>query len=158
MADVLYAQTTTASAVPVASSPMSMITSFAPFIVIMGLFYFLMIRPQSAERKKKEAALNAIQRGDRVLTRGGIYGTVADIKENILVLKVSENAKIEVEKSYVESVIKERFKNASQAALLTKSGFFCFILSLLLYVHLKAVPVGHPNPYFFASFLAKYFR
>jgi preprotein translocase subunit YajC len=106
MADVLYAQTTTASAVPVASSPMSMITSFAPFIVIMGLFYFLMIRPQSAERKKKEEALTAIQRGDRVLTRGGIYGTVADIKENILVLKVSENAKIEVEKSYVESVIK----------------------------------------------------
>ncbi len=106
MADVLYAQTITASAAPVANSPMSMITSFAPFIVIMGLFYFLMIRPQSAERKKKEEQLNAIQRGDRVLTRGGIYGTVADIKENILILKVSENAKIEVEKSYIENVIK----------------------------------------------------
>jgi len=106
MADVLYAQTTTASAVPVASSPMSMITSFAPFIVIMGLFYFLMIRPQSAERKKKEEELKGIQRGDRIRTTGGIYGTVADIKDNILIVKISENTKIELEKSFVESVIK----------------------------------------------------
>jgi preprotein translocase subunit YajC len=100
MADVLYAQTTTASAASVASSPLSMVTSFAPFIIIMGLFYFLMIAPQNKERKKKEEQLNAVQRGDRVLTRGGIYGTVADIKENILILKISENVKIEIEKTY----------------------------------------------------------
>jgi preprotein translocase subunit YajC len=106
MADVLYAQTTTAAAAPVASSPLSMVTSFAPFIVIMGLFYFLMIAPQNKERKKKEESLNAIQRGDRIRTTGGIYGTVADIKENILIVKISENTKIELEKSFVESVIK----------------------------------------------------
>ena len=50
----------------------------------MILFYFLMIYPQNKERKKKEEALNAIQRGDRILTRGGVYGTVADIKEQVL--------------------------------------------------------------------------
>src|ERR1700677_2162257 len=106
MADVLYAQTTAAASAPPPSSPMSMITSFAPFIVIMGLFYFLMIRPQNTERKKKEESLNAIQRGDRIRTTGGIYGTVADIKDNILIVKISENTKIELEKSFVESVIK----------------------------------------------------
>jgi preprotein translocase subunit YajC len=106
MADVLYAQTTTASAAPAASSPLAMVTSFAPFIIIMGLFYFLMIAPQNKERKKKEEALNAIQRGDRIRTTGGIYGTVADIKENILIVKIAENVKIEIEKSFVESVIK----------------------------------------------------
>jgi preprotein translocase subunit YajC len=110
MADVLYAQTTasttTASSAPASSSPMAMITSFAPFIIIAVLFYVLMIAPQNKERKKKEEALNAIQRGDRILTRGGVYGTVADIKEQILTVKVAENVKIEVDKNFVESVIK----------------------------------------------------
>jgi preprotein translocase subunit YajC len=104
MADVAYAQTTAAAAAP--NSALAGIISFAPFIIIMILFYFLMIYPQSKERKKHEAALRAIQRGDRVLTRGGIYGTVADIKEQILVLKISENVKIEIERSFVESVVK----------------------------------------------------
>src|SRR5689334_7193678 len=75
---------------------------FVQIILIMGLFYFLMIYPQGKERKKKEDLLNNIQRGDRVLIRGGIYGTVADIKENILILKISDNTKIEIERSYIE--------------------------------------------------------
>jgi preprotein translocase subunit YajC len=110
MPEAAFAQTaaTTAAAAagPAPSSPIGMIISFAPFIIIMALFYFLMIAPQNKERKKKEEALNAIQRGDRVMTRGGIYGTVADIKEQIITLKISENVKIEIEKSYVELVIK----------------------------------------------------
>ena len=50
--------------------------------------------------------LRSIQRGDRVLTRGGIYGTVADIKEEILILKINENNKVEVDRSFVETVLK----------------------------------------------------
>lgn len=88
------------------NSPLAAFVSFAPFIAIMILFYFLMIHPQNKERKKKEEALRAIQRGDRVLTRGGIYGTVADIKEDILILKINENNKVEVERSFVETVLK----------------------------------------------------
>jgi preprotein translocase subunit YajC len=109
MADVAFAQTAataTAAAAPAPSSPLGMIISFAPFIIIMVLFYFLMIHPQNKERKKREEALNAIQRGDRVLTRGGIYGTVADIKEQVLTVKICENVKVEIERSFVETVIK----------------------------------------------------
>jgi preprotein translocase subunit YajC len=51
--------------------------------------------------------LAAIQRGEKVLTRGGVYGIVADIKENILILKVSENTKIEVDRAFIETVVKE---------------------------------------------------
>ena len=107
-----YAQTTTsttapAKTVPGAGSPAAGIISFAPFIAIMVLFYFLMIYPQSKERKKREEMLGAIQRGDRVLTKGGIYGIVADIKEQVLILKISENSKVEVDRSYVESVHKQ---------------------------------------------------
>jgi preprotein translocase subunit YajC len=79
---------------------------FIQIIAIMALFYFLMIHPQKKEKKKKEDLLNSIQRGDKVLTRGGLYGTVSDIKENVLVVKIAENTKIEIERSYVENVQK----------------------------------------------------
>ena len=111
--DSAYAQTTTSAATapakpaPGPMSPTAGIISFAPFIAIMVLFYFLMIYPQSKERKKREEMLSAVQRGDRVLTRGGIYGTVADIKEQILILKISDNSKVEVDRSYVETVHKQ---------------------------------------------------
>lgn len=109
--DSVYAQTTSQTApakpVPGAGSPAAGIISFAPFIAIMILFYFLMIYPQSKEKKKKEEMLGGIQRGDRVLTRGGIYGTVADIKEQILILKISENSKVEVDRAFVETVQKQ---------------------------------------------------
>jgi len=50
--------------------------------------------------------LKGIQRGDRVLTRGGLYGIVADIKENLLIVKISENNKVEIHRDYVETVQK----------------------------------------------------
>ncbi len=110
MADTSVAQTTasttTASAPAAVPSALAGVIQFAPFIVIMVLFYFLMIYPQNKERKKREELLNAIQRGDKVLTRGGIYGVVADIKEQIITLKVSENTKVEIERSFIETVVK----------------------------------------------------
>ncbi len=110
--DTANAQTTistTAPAKPVmgAGSPAASLLSFAPFIAIMVLFYFLMVHPQSKEKKKREEMLGGIQRGDRVLTRGGIYGTVADIKEQVLILKISDNSKVEVDRGYVETVQKQ---------------------------------------------------
>jgi preprotein translocase subunit YajC len=98
---------TTVPAGPLPSSTANTLIGFAPLLLIMVLFYFLMIRPQGQERKKREEMLANIQRGDRVLTRGGIYGTVADIKEQILVLKINENNKIEIDRSYVDSVQKQ---------------------------------------------------
>lgn len=108
MADVSTTTASTAAASAPAGPPAAMagIIQFAPFIVIMVLFYFLMIYPQSKERKKRDAMLAAINRGDKVLTRGGIFGIVADIKEQVLVLKISENVKVEVERSFVETVVK----------------------------------------------------
>ena len=103
--DSAYAQTTqTPAKTPAPSSPVASLINFAPFIAIMVLFYFLMIYPQNKERKKRDAMLNAIQRGDRVLTKGGIYGTVADIRDQIVIVKINENSKIEVDRSYIETV------------------------------------------------------
>jgi preprotein translocase subunit YajC len=97
----------TAATAVAGTSPMAGIISFLPMILIVGLFYFIMIVPQSKERKKREALLNSIQRGDRVLTRGGVYGVVADIKEQTIILKVAENTKIEIERSYIDTVQKQ---------------------------------------------------
>jgi len=104
MIESAFAQT--AGAAPAANSPLGALLSFSPFLAIMALFYFLMIHPQNKERKKREEMLKAIQRGDKVLTRGGVYGIVADIKENVLILKISENNKVEIERSYIDSVQK----------------------------------------------------
>jgi preprotein translocase subunit YajC len=75
-------------------------------LLLGALFYFMILAPGNKERKKREEMLKNIQRGDKVLTRGGLWGHVADIRDNQLVLKINENTKVEVERSYVESVEK----------------------------------------------------
>ncbi len=77
-----------------------------PFLLIIVVFYFLVLAPGNKERKKREEMLKAIQRGDRVLTRGGLWGHVADIKENILTVKIAENTKVEVDRSFIDAVEK----------------------------------------------------
>jgi preprotein translocase subunit YajC len=62
--------------------------------------------PQNKERKKRDEMLKNIQRGDRVLTTGGIWGTVADIQENRLTVKIADNTRVEVERAYIQSVEK----------------------------------------------------
>lgn len=113
--DNAFAQTTSQTGVPAsaagahpaaAQGPLGNFSFFVPFLAIVGLFYFLMIYPQKKEQQKREETLKAIQRGDRVLTRGGLYGTVADIKEQVLTLKINESQKVEIHRDYVETVQK----------------------------------------------------
>ncbi len=105
MVESAFAQTAASAAAPM--SPLAAFLANAPvFLLIGGLFYFLILAPQNKERKRKEDMLKAIQRGDKVLMRGGVYGIVTDIKENILILKISENNKVEIERSYIDSVHK----------------------------------------------------
>lgn len=77
--------------------------------VIFGLFYMLILRPQQKEQKKVQDMLKAIQKGDRVVTKGGIYGTVIQDKdENTLLLKIADNVKIEILRSAIISVIQKK--------------------------------------------------
>ncbi len=103
-----FAQTVakTAATAPVGPQNPLMSLFMTTILPIMLLYYFFFVYLPAKDKKKRDASLNAIQRGDRVLTRGGIYGTVADIKDQILILKINENNKIEVDRSYVETVQK----------------------------------------------------
>ena len=76
-------------------------------LVIFGLFYLLMLRPQQKEQKKHKEMLSNIARGDKVLTKGGIYGIVVQTKDDILVVKIADNVKVEVARSAIATVIKE---------------------------------------------------
>ena len=71
------------------------------------IFYFILIRPQQRKQKELQKMIEALKKGDRVMTTGGIFGTVVGLKDNILVLKIDENTKIEMVKSSVASVVKK---------------------------------------------------
>lgn len=109
------AKTTTAtSAVPAADAPAAQpqpqggIGSFMgmlPMILIIAAMFYLMWRGQAKERKKREAMLTSIKSGDKVITIGGIHGTVAEVKNDGFVIKIADNVKIEVTKNAVGSVV-----------------------------------------------------
>ena len=79
------------------------IAAFLPFFLIMVIIYFLMIRPQGKRRKEKQNMLGALKKGDKVITIGGIHGTVVGIKNQgkIFVLKIDKNLKININRSAI---------------------------------------------------------
>lgn len=85
-------------------SPLSL---FLPFLLIILIMYFLMIRPQSKKQKEKQKMLQNLQPGDEVITIGGIIGKVESIKEkdNTLVLRVDKDVKINISRSAVADKI-----------------------------------------------------
>lgn len=78
--------------------PLSMMVMFA---LIFGVFYFLVIMPAKKQQKKKEAMIGALKKGDKVVTSGGIFGTVAAVEDSTLLLKISENTKIRITKGAI---------------------------------------------------------
>ncbi|OPZ38303.1 MAG: preprotein translocase subunit YajC [Spirochaetes bacterium ADurb.BinA120] len=81
--------------------------SFIPIILMIAIFYFLLIRPTQKREKERKKMIEALQKGDKVLTSGGIYGVVVNIKaeENIVVLKIADGAKVEFARSAVQAKV-----------------------------------------------------
>lgn len=79
----------------------SMLGMFLPLVLIIVVFYFFMIRPQMKRQKETQKFRDALQRGDKVVTSGGIYGRIDEIKDNIIYLEVAPNIKLKVDKSVV---------------------------------------------------------
>ncbi len=77
------------------------LTSFLPLILIIVIFYFFMIRPQVKKQKELKKFRESLAKGDKVVTTGGIYGKVAELKDNFVMLQIDENVKIRVDKSAV---------------------------------------------------------
>ena len=74
---------------------------FLPLIAIIVVFYFFMIRPQMKRQKETQKFRYALQKGDKVVTTGGIYGRIDEIKDQIILLEVAPNMKLKIDKSVV---------------------------------------------------------
>ena len=73
--------------------------------LMIVLFYFMLIRPQKRREKERQALLAAVKTGDRVLFAGGLLGTVANVKEKTLVVKIADGVKVEVLRGAVSQVL-----------------------------------------------------
>ncbi|HKO22279.1 MAG TPA: preprotein translocase subunit YajC [Candidatus Eisenbacteria bacterium] len=106
MLDQAFAQAAGAAAAP--SPQDQMLHMFAILAITIGIFYFMIIRPQQKKQRDTETMLKAVKKGDRVLTSGGIFGTVIGRKgdkDEIVVLKVGEDMKMEFTSQSIIQVI-----------------------------------------------------
>ena len=84
----------------------SPLANFVPLILIFVVFYFLLIRPQKKQEKERLKMLNAVAKNDDVVTTGGIHGTVVNLKDKTVIIRVDDNVKIEVERNCITQVNK----------------------------------------------------
>ncbi len=99
-------------------SPVMMIA----LLLMLLVMYFFMIRPQNKKQKEMEKKIASLKKGDKVVTIGGIHGTIAQAKEKTLVVKVDDNTKLEFNRSAIATVISDEPAEAAPAE--KKEGLF----------------------------------
>ncbi|MBI3620890.1 MAG: preprotein translocase subunit YajC [Nitrospirae bacterium] len=104
LANWLTASAWAQAAPAAASGPAGGLLSLVPFLLIFVLFYVLMILPQQRQRKKHQQMLDALKKGDRVVTTGGLIGAVTNIHNDVVTVQVAENVKVKVLRSAVASL------------------------------------------------------
>ena len=97
------------------------VTMLIPFIAMFAIFYFLLIRPQQKKQRDLRQLLQNLKRGDRVVTSGGIYGTIVKIRNEIVHLEIADQVRIRVNKSSIADVIGEGDKMLEEVEEQTKA-------------------------------------
>ncbi len=85
------------------TKPGNPLLTFAP-IIILGVMIFILFRAQRKEQKRRKEMIDSVSTGDRITTIGGIHGIVTNVKEDKLVVKISDNVKVEMTRSAVASL------------------------------------------------------
>ena len=83
------------------------LASWGPIAAMLVIFYFLLYRPQKKAQREREEMLNSLKKGSKVVTIGGIYGTIVELKEEVIKLKIADNVEIEMSRSSVNSIVKD---------------------------------------------------
>src|ERR1700694_906059 len=83
----------------------ALILQVLPIVAIGAIFYFLVIAPANKQRRQTQTMLDALKKGDRVLTSGGIYGTIQGVEKDVVFLKIAENVKVKLARSAVSAVV-----------------------------------------------------
>ena len=82
--------------------------SMAPFVLIIGIFYFFIIRPQNKKQKETQKMIEGAKKGDKVITIGGIHGTVTSTEEKTVTVKVDENCRLKMNRSAIATVVADK--------------------------------------------------
>ena len=80
------------------------IASLLPFVLMFLVLYLLILRPQMKKQKNQQRMIDELEKNDEIVTSGGIHGTILNIKDDILVVKIADNVKIEVSRAAVSRV------------------------------------------------------
>jgi preprotein translocase subunit YajC len=78
-----------------------MLVALVPFILIFALFYFLLVLPQQKRQKQHKRMLEALKKGDRVITSSGIWGTVTNVGKETVTLQIADNTKIKIQRDAI---------------------------------------------------------
>jgi len=98
--------------------------TFLPFILIILIMYFLMIRPQNKKQKETQRMLDALKKGDKVITIGGIHGTVSSVKDDTVTVRVDENCSMVFNRSAIATVVNPKPVEKEETAKTEKKSFF----------------------------------
>jgi len=80
---------------------------FIPLILMFAIFYLLLIRPQQKKAKEHKALLESLQKGDQIVTAGGIHGKISAIDEGVVIVEIATGVNIRINKGYIASVTKK---------------------------------------------------
>lgn len=95
-----YAQTAAAAA-----GPMDSVMQFLPIILMFAVLYFLMVRPQMKKAKEHKALLEALSKGDEVVTQGGLAGRISKVGDDFVSITIAENVEIQMQKGAISLVL-----------------------------------------------------
>ncbi len=84
-----------------------LVAMLMPFLLVGVLFYFMLIRPQQKQQKQRKAMLDALKKGDRVVTMGGIYGELVALKEDYVTLKIADKVEVKLSRGGIGNVVKD---------------------------------------------------
>ncbi|MDX8401285.1 MAG: preprotein translocase subunit YajC [Mariprofundaceae bacterium] len=86
------------------ADPAGGFAQLVPLILIMVIFYFLLIRPQQKRLKQHRAMVESLKKGDRIITNGGIHGTITDVKDDFLKVEIADGVRIRLKRDAVASL------------------------------------------------------
>jgi preprotein translocase subunit YajC len=81
------------------------LAAFVPLILMVAIFYFLLIRPQQKKQKEHRTMLGNLQKGDTIVTQGGLQGKITGITESVVTLEIAEKVRVKVQRGYIAALI-----------------------------------------------------
>ena len=95
-------------------------TAFVPLILMFVIFYFLLIRPQQKKAKEHQNMINNLKKGEKIITSGGIHGTITSLGDTTVSLEIAENVKIKINRGNVAGLMQNPSSAPTKSSVLTK--------------------------------------